>query len=702
MTAPPRSLLAAARRAVSRVRHRLLGRRPAQPDPAFDIHDFAAVNAVLGRHGVPPLTAGPAQAEANPDGAVRFVLGLLASRPDLRGRFPTALSDGPGGAFCRWLTADYGLSPATAANVRAAFESDPGERVRRVYEFRPDMRSAFPFGMTPQQSGEYLGWLLTHGAAEMGVTPEQALWFLFRADEAPDRGLVPTFLLNPAWQARVPHGLTAFGWGELLTYLRAECGLRGRWQEGLPVPRLYGPWDQLTLLRHAKPERAAAFPLAAARAGDAAAVLAWLDRQADLPRPDPDWRAALAKEILGGVPNKSGVNLLGHFRYPSGLQQVVHATAKAFAAVGWRTSLRDLPTEYPSDLSDRTPYHGVELFDATVYCASLNTPLEMHLARSGLHLRPGVYRVAVWYWETEEVPDTVPEYPAPFNEVWAPTRFIADAFRKRVKVPVVPMLPGVEPPTFTPRPRDYFGLRDDRFVFLFTFDMASLMARKNPLAAVAAFRRAFRRDEPADLVVKVARGSESPADLAELTAACEANGVRLIDELMPRTDLLALMTACDCYVSLHRSEGLGLGMAETMLLGKPVIATAYSGNLDFMTPETGYLVEYERVSIPESVTQYPRGSHWAEPSVEHAAELMRRVYDRQDESRAVGERARAAVAELMSPEAFGRRMAARLAEVGVVRGAKALTHTPFPTGTAASPCGDAICSRRQHIPHSPG
>jgi hypothetical protein len=91
-----------------------------------------------------------------------------------------------------------------------------------------------------------------------------------------------------------------------------------------------------------------------------------------------------------------------------------------------------------------------------------------------------------------------------------------------------------------------------------------------------------------------------------------------------------------------------------------VIATGYSGNLDFMTPETSYLVNYERVPIPESVAQYPRGSYWAEPSVEHAAELMRQVYDRRDESKAVGERAKAAVSELMSLEAFGRRMAARL------------------------------------------
>jgi glycosyltransferase involved in cell wall biosynthesis len=665
--APPRSLVSALRRVVGGVRRRLLGRAPSESDGFFDIGNIGAVNAALGRHGLTPLTADPAQAETGPDGAARFVLGLLVSRPELRRRFPTALSDGPDGAYCRWLTTDNGLSAVAATNVRAAFESDPAERVRRVYEFRPDMRTALPFGMTPQQRGEYLDWLLTHGAAEMGVTPEQALWFLLRTDETPDRGLVPTYLLNADWQARVPHGLTAFGWNELLRFLRTERGLRGRWQEGLPTPQMYCPWDQLTLLRYARPELDATFPLDAARAGDATAVLAWLDRQPDLAKPDADWRAALEHEVLNRRPARTGVNLLGHFRYPSGLQQVVHATAKAFEAVRLRTSLRDLPTEYPSDLSDRTPYHGVELFDATVYCASVNTPAEAHLSRSGLHLRPGVRRVAVWYWETEEVPETIPEYPVPFDEVWAPTRFIADAFRKRVKVPVVPMLPGLESPRFAPKPRGDFGLRDDRFVFLFTFDMASLMARKNPLATVAAFRRAFRRDEPADLVIKLARGSESPADLAALTAACAANDVRLTDEMMPRSDLLALMAACDCYISLHCSEGLGLGMAETMLMGKPVIATGYSGNLDFMTPGTSYLVGYERVPIPESVAQYPRGSHWAEPSVEHAAELMRRVYDRRDESKAVGERARAAVSELMSLEAFGRRMAAQLAEGDRVR-----------------------------------
>jgi glycosyltransferase involved in cell wall biosynthesis len=291
----------------------------------------------------------------------------------------------------------------------------------------------------------------------------------------------------------------------------------------------------------------------------------------------------------------------------------------------------------------------------------VNTRADFLLQRAGVALRPGVRRIAVWYWEADVVPETVPAQPTPFDEIWAPTRFIAEAFRQRVTVPVVPMLPGLELPRFAPRPRADFGLRDDRFLFLFTFDMASLMARKNPLAVVEAFRRAFRPGEPAELVIKVARGDESPADLAALTAACADNGVTLLNQLWPREELLALMNCCDCYVSLHRSEGLGLGMAETMLMGKPVIATNYSGNLDFMTPETSYLVDCVRVPVPASVPQYPPGSHWAEPSIDHAARLMRRVFDCRDESRAIGARAKAALTELMSLQAAGRRMTARLA-----------------------------------------
>jgi hypothetical protein len=349
------------RRLAGRVRRSFHADRPAETaTSAFDIHDLRAVNAVLARHGLAPLCADPAQAEAGPGGAIRFVLALLATSPELRAKFSRALTDGPDGAFAHWL---IGTSRDTARrNIRAALASDPGERVRRIYEFRPDMRGVLPFGLTPQQHSEYLDWLLTHGAAEMGVTPEQALWFLAQMAETPDRGLVPTYLFNADWQASVPHGLTAFGWEELLNFLRREHGLCGTWQEALPTPRVYRPWDELTLLRQARPDLNSTFP----HGDDANAILTWIDQQPDLIKPDAAWRAELVEDVRSGLPSRHGVNILGLFRYPSGLQQVAAALVQSFEAIDWRTSLRDLPTEFPSDLADRTRYHGVELFDTTI------------------------------------------------------------------------------------------------------------------------------------------------------------------------------------------------------------------------------------------------------------------------------------------------------------------------------------------------
>jgi glycosyltransferase involved in cell wall biosynthesis len=271
-----------------------------------------------------------------------------------------------------------------------------------------------------------------------------------------------------------------------------------------------------------------------------------------------------------------------------------------------------------------------------------------------------VKRVAVWYWELEEVPAAWHGRGGDVDEIWAPTRFITAALRV-LGNPVFPMLPAVRLPAFDPLPKAHFGLSPDRFTFLFVFDMNSRLPRKNPIALVRAFRQAFRPDEPVELAIKVSPQGEYYADWwRELRAAAWEAGVTLIDRNLSRGELLALMNAADAYASLHRSEGFGLTMAEAMLLGKPTVATGYSGNLDFMTPENSYLVNYTRAVIEDDTPPYPKGCVWAEPSVEHAAALLRRVYDHPAEARAKGERARAELLRLLSPEAAGARMKARL------------------------------------------
>lgn len=633
----------------------------------LDIHDPVALNAILARHNLPLLVDDLTIAKQGVAEAGWALLGYLAYQPGARSRFSRPLSDP---AFAEWFLSKDGpvtrLTPTALDHLRTAFASPPGEWVRRIYEFRPDMRVVFPFGMTPQQRGPYLDWLLTHGKSEMGVTPVQSLWFLMEEDESPDRGIARTYLLNAEWQAQVPHGLTIFGWPTLLEYLRIHQGLTGEWVASVRMPNHYSPIDQIRLLAIARPDRRPSIDRLL-RGNDSEAMLRWLDRQTDLSPADADWREAFREEWRTGRNDQIGVNYFGHFRYPSGLQQTTQAAVESLHRVEVRTSCRDLMPEYPCDLNDRTSYDGVELFDVSVVCSAISVPPVQYLEKSGAWIRPGVHRAGVWYWECEDPPPDLAMRAEPFQEIWSPTRFLADSFGKVLSIPIVPILPGLELKPFTPRSRSHFGLRDDRFTFLVTFDMGSLMARKNPIAAVEAFGRAFSRNEPIDLVVKVSRGNQSPTDLAYLQSVCEQHGALLIDRMMPRDELLALMAVCDSYVSLHRAEGLGLGMAEAMLLGKPVIATRYSGNLDFMDDETGYLVDYVRSPIPTEIGIYPVGSHWAEASVEHAAEMMRRVVSDPTRARQIANQGRQRIQREMSLEAFGRRMRNRLEQIRSLR-----------------------------------
>lgn len=189
------------------------------------------------------------------------------------------------------------------------------------------------------------------------------------------------------------------------------------------------------------------------------------------------------------------------------------------------------------------------------------------------------------------------------------------------------------------------------------------MERKNPLGLVRAFQRAFGDEEKAVLFIKVAHSEFDPASFADLQVACQAGNVRLHEEVMPRQAVNALMATADCYVSLHRSEGFGLTMSEAMSLGKPVIATGYSGNMDFMAAESSFLVDYRMVEIEKDYGPYQKGYVWADPDLDHAVKLMRRVYEHRDQAAAVGRRAREDAYRLLHPQVVGKLVKQRLVEL---------------------------------------
>jgi 2-polyprenyl-3-methyl-5-hydroxy-6-metoxy-1,4-benzoquinol methylase/glycosyltransferase involved in cell wall biosynthesis len=270
--------------------------------------------------------------------------------------------------------------------------------------------------------------------------------------------------------------------------------------------------------------------------------------------------------------------------------------------------------------------------------------------------------VGWWWWESDALPERWHGSFDLVDEVWAGSRFVAETLAKVSPVPVayiptpVTMRPGVA------SDRRAVGLPEG-FVFLFSFDFNSVVARKNPAGVVEAFRRAFPEPRPGvSLVLKSINGEHHPPAVEALTEAIGGrDDIALRDEFLDADLRDVLVASCDCYVSLHRSEGFGFTLAEAMLLGKPVVGTAYSGTADYLSDETGFVVDHELVPIGEGAEPYPADGRWAEPDLDHAAQLLRRVVDDPDEARARAERGRAFILAHHSPAAAGRAMAERLA-----------------------------------------
>jgi glycosyltransferase involved in cell wall biosynthesis len=251
---------------------------------------------------------------------------------------------------------------------------------------------------------------------------------------------------------------------------------------------------------------------------------------------------------------------------------------------------------------------------------------------------------------------------AEVDEIMVSSDFVRRSIQRVTDKPVllVPLPVGDVPDSGLQRAD--FGLDEEAFLFLTSFDFNSFVARKNPIAVIEAFRRAFPDDRSdVQLLVKSSNGHRHPEKLRELLNAA-GNSPRIVirDEVIDRPDVQALQRCADAYVSMHRAEGFGLGLAECMSLGKPVIATAWSGNLEFMTADNSCLVDYRLVPVNQGEYVHHEGQRWAEPNIDHAAAYMRRLVDDRAFAAAMGARAALDVRERLAPEAVAQRIIDRL------------------------------------------
>jgi glycosyltransferase involved in cell wall biosynthesis len=237
--------------------------------------------------------------------------------------------------------------------------------------------------------------------------------------------------------------------------------------------------------------------------------------------------------------------------------------------------------------------------------------------------------IGYWFWELEHVPLHMCQAMRLVDEIWAGSRFVTDALAVVAPVPVRHVPIPVAEPRRSQRCRDDFEVFADageRPIFLTVFDHLSVTERKNPVGAIEAFRLAFQPDEGPLLVIKTMNGHHRWANHQRVLAAADGrNDIRVWDETLQRDDQMALVASADCVVSLHRSEGLGLHLAEAMWLGTPTIATHYSGNLDFMDDNNSLLIDAEMVNVEHGEGVYPSTATWAAPDVDEAAMAMRRI-----------------------------------------------------------------------------
>ena len=385
-----------------------------------------------------------------------------------------------------------------------------------------------------------------------------------------------------------------------------------------------------------------------------------------LPFPTAERRAA-SPTCVQTPPVSPGVNLLGYARGEFGIAENVRSYARAVERVGHPFLIFNFDVGAASRQRD----HSMEKhFSDTLRYADnvffINAD-QMPIARNvlGRAAFAGHHNIGFWVWELEKFPR---DWHGAFDlvdEVWVPTGFVRNAIAACTDKPVVRMPKAIEFEAPENMDRAHFGLPRDEFVFLFSYDFNSFAARKNPEAAIAAFRAAFADGvKGVRLLVKSTNGGRFPEKLSILQqSVADDPRIEVRDGFLSREEMFGLQNSIDCYVSLHRSEGFGLGMAECMYLGKPVIATGYSGNLDFMDRDNSLLVDYKMIPLRDGDYPYWRGQQWADADVAHAARLMRQVFDDRELAQRIGAAAAASIRRTNSKAVCGAAVAERLGEI---------------------------------------
>lgn len=323
------------------------------------------------------------------------------------------------------------------------------------------------------------------------------------------------------------------------------------------------------------------------------------------------------------------VTIVGFHGAVHGLGEGARMLARGFADAGQPVRAIDLSAQVGFAIDLPAAFAAPSSRERGVVISHINPPELLHWAGATEgRLLEGRRHIGYWAWELEDAP---PEWAQAFDlvdEVWTPSAFAADAIRK-LAPPRVKVSPAPYPLYLNPRPapdRSRFALPEDRVVVLMAFDLRSTAQRKNPQAALQAFQKAVAASgAPALLVCKIVGADRHPDTLAELAASvADDPTIRLMTDSLSADDMALLTASVDIVLSLHRSEGYGLLLAEAIWLGKPTLATGWSSTAEFMDPASSQLVDYALIPVEGDGAIYREG-RWADADVEDAAAKLARM-----------------------------------------------------------------------------
>lgn len=612
---------------------------------------------------------------------IRMIRDIFDERPDVRRAFPDPLfADAP--AFTRWLEThaihDHFLPPQAPAVFAAKAQGRSLARVFSFFNRSWELTKQWPLALVGEASDELAKALLVMLRHSIEHDLDDVEMFLWLMDVKPWAGVPLTIEL--AYNAcRRPSPLLREGQEALFAPV---LGKDGRFREALEqYRREHGD-------RHRLEEEQARHCSCGDRS-HGVSVFHVLRRSVA-----PAMSASGEKHGGNGAGRpvspfvlRPGVNLFGFHKSPIGLGNLTRGLGRALGEAGVAMQPNVLGNVCLD--ADLSPADFIRRFDCTldtnVFVSYPHLP-DMLLEMCPEHVVRSRRNIAYLAWEQRDGSHYWPEIYGGFDQIWALSEFAAGALRRFMRRDVVTVPCVLDfaafPPPVSPSEA---GLDGGKFSFLYIFDANSSIERKNPEAAIRAFSQAFRPDDPVRLVLRISNGrSLDHRDRLKRMLGTARRGldITLVLDDMSHPDLLRLLSAADCYVSLHRAEGFGYTCAEGMAYGKPVIATGYSGNLQFMNESNSYLVRYEEREVERADGPFQRGSIWAEPDVEHAAHLMRTVLREQEAAREVGEQGRRDVRDSLSAEAVGR----------VVAGALGLEVRRPPQAPAPAPPGWAPAS----------